>query len=323
MFKKLKTGTLVVIFVLLFLAIALVFLVDRKEGGRTIREELVRMDTASVSSISLFPPAENRTEIKISKNGHTWIVQKEKVTADADEQRIGGILGTFTLLKPQRLAATERSQWKAYGVNDTLGTRMKFYSGSNLLADVVVGKFSYSNSTRSGISYIRLYGEDGVYAIDGFLAMAVNHTYNQWRNKTVLRSDKNLLTKISFAYPADTGFILSKDNGKWKIGSEYADSAKVEQFLNSMSIVNSLGFVDNYTPSNAPVITVAMEGNNMNTLTLRAFPADSLKRFVIHSSYNPSAYFSAREYGLDEKLFKGKASFLSSLQHKKKHPAKK
>jgi hypothetical protein len=172
------------------------------------------------------------------------------------------------------------------------------------------------------ISYVRLYNDEGVYAISGYIAMLVNHPFNQWRDKSVLKSDKSKLTKISFFYPADTGFIMEKESNKWKIASEYADSAKVEQFLSAMTMINSLGFVDGFVPAGAPVITLTLEGNSMNPITVKAFPADTVKRFVIQSSYNPTVFFSGREYGLDERLLKGKSYFLSSGQPKKKNPGR-
>ena len=220
MFKNLTTKTLVLIFIVLFLVIALVFMMDEKKGGRTIKEELVRIDTSSVTSISLFPQSDNHAEIKISKKGKKWVAQKEKLITEADNRSITGMLGTFALIKPQRLAANEKSQWKEYGVNDSLGTRVKFYSGKNLLADVVIGKFSFNNTTRSAISYIRLFKEEGTYAMDGYISMVVNQPFNQWRNKTVVKGEKNNFTEFSFKYPADSGFILTKENNKWKIGSE-------------------------------------------------------------------------------------------------------
>jgi hypothetical protein len=318
MFSKFNTKTLIIILVLLTGVIALVFILDNREGGRTIREELIRIDSATVTAISIYPPAENRTEIRLEKKGKNWIVRKDKVTAEADEQRLANILSNFKLLKPNRLAATDKSQWKEYGVDDTLGTRMKFYAGDKLVGDIVIGKFSYNNSTRSSISYVRLPDEEVVYAIDGFIAMAVNHPFGQWRNKAVLRADKSKFTRISFSYPADTAFILTKENNKWKIGAQTPDSAKVEQFLTNMTMVNSLGFIDNYVPATPPVIMLTMEGNNMTTVTIQAYPADSTKKYVIRSSYNPSVCFSAREYGLDGMFFKSKSFFFPTEQSRKK-----
>ena len=323
MFKQFSTKTLIFILVILSLAIAMVFLMDKKNGGRTIREELVRIDTSSVTSISLFPQSEKRVEIKILKNGKQWIVQKEKISAEADIRNIINLLNEFALIKPQRLASTEKSKWKDYGVNDSLGTRLKFYSGEKLLSDVVVGRFTFNNTTRSAISYIRLFNEEETYAMDGYISIAVNQPFNQWRNKVVIKEDKNNFTRFCFKYPADSGFVLSKENNKWKIGDENCDSAKVEQFLASMTMINCPGFVDNYIPAMAPLLTLTVEGNNMNALSITAFPADPVQRYVIHSSYNPAAYFSAKDYRLDENIFKSKTYFFPSIQPKKKATKKK
>ena len=243
-------------------------------------------------------------------------MQKGKIIAEADSNSVRNLIKTFKLIKPQRIAASDKSKWKEYSTDDSLGTRVKFYTGEDLLADVIVGRFSYNNTTRSGISYLRLYNEEGIYATDGFIPMEVNQPFNQWRNKLVFKGDKNNFSKLVFNYPVDSGFVLVKENNKWKIDTAFADSSKVEQYLNSISHVNSSSFEDNYTGINS-VITLAIEGNNMNQATIKAFPSDSIRKFVIHSSDNPEVFFSAGNEKLDEKFFKGKNYFLSTSVNKK------
>jgi hypothetical protein len=323
MFRKFNTKTLIIILVLLFLAIALVIFMDKKKGGRTIREELVRVDTSKVSSISIFPQAENRKEIKIFRKGKKWMVQKENITAEAEERNITNLLNQFSLIRPQRLASNEKSHWKDYCVDDSLGNRVKIYSGNDLLADVIIGKFSFNNQTRSSISYVRLFGDDGTYSVDGYLSMLINQSFNMWRNKAVIRGEKNGFTKFTFQYPADTGFILSKENNIWEIGTINADSLNTDRFLADMTMLNSIGFVDDFIPTKPPVMILTIEGNNMSPITVKAFSADTVKRFIINSSFNPSVYFSAKDVGLDEKFFKGRRFFLNTSAVKRKTAGKK
>jgi hypothetical protein len=294
----------------LVLAVVLVFLLDKKKGERTIREELIKLDEKSVTSILLYPQSDNHAEIKFTKEGSKWRVQKDKISSEADSISVQTLLQTFKLIKPQRLASSDKSQWKNYSTDDSMGTRIKFFSGNQLLTDVVVGRFSFNNYMRTGITYLRLYDEDKVYAVEGFIPMEVNQPFNQWRNKLIFKGEKNNFTRFTFHYPADTGFVLFKENEKWKIDTTKADSSLVEQYLNSITNVISTSFVDNYKETSSPLITLTIEGNNMNTATIRAFPADSVKRFILHSSYNPEAYFSAGSEKTDERLFKSKKYFL-------------
>ncbi|TAL62331.1 MAG: DUF4340 domain-containing protein [Bacteroidetes bacterium] len=309
MFRKLNIKILLSILLALIGVIVLVFMLDEKKGGRTIREELVRLDSASVTSILLYPQSDKHAEIKFFKEGARWKVQKEKIMAEADSNGVRNLINTFKLIKPQRLASSEKSKWKDYSTDDSLGTRVKFFSGDKLYADVVVGKFSYNNNTRLGISYLRLYNEEGVYAVDGFIPMEVNQPFNQWRNKLVFKGEKNNFTKLTFNYPADSGFVLQKENGKWKADTAFADSAKVDQYLNTISYASSTSFAD-ACKETSPIMALSIEGNNMNRATIGAFLSDSIQRFILHSSNNPEAYFSAGNEKIDEKFFKGKNYFL-------------
>jgi len=319
MFRKGNTKLLLITLVILSAVLVFTYLTDEKKGARTFREELVNMDTSLVNIILLFPQSDNHKEIKLVKNGNVWNVKKENFSTDADSNNIRNLLSTFALLKPLRLAATEKSKWKEYQVDDLLGTRIKFISAENILLDIVVGKFSYNNTTRSGISYVRIYDENKVYAVDGFIPMAVNQPFNQWRNKTIFAEKKENFTKLVFNYPSDSGFVLMKENNSWKLDNEFADSNKVEQYLNTISSLSSSSFVDNYTPGSSPVMSLTIRGNNMPApVLIKAFSADSIQRYIIHSSFNSGAYFSANANDLDKQIFKKRNDFLSIIKVEEK-----
>ena len=327
MLKKLNTKKLLLIFVALILIVALTKIFDDKKGGRTFKEELVNIDTSLVNVILLYPSAEQHKEIKLTKSGEDyWTAQKENISSEADTNYVMNVLASFVLLKPQRLAATEESRWKDYNVDDSLGTRVKLLSGEKTLLDIVVGKFSYNQMSRSGISYVRLYDDEDVYAVDGFLPMTVNQQFNEWRNKNILKGNKSDWNKISFSYP-DSSFVLKMEDGRWTAKVQWTferaggledsiatDSAKIEQYLNELSSLSNSSFVDDYKPNSSPLIWITIEGNNMaSPITIKAFPADSVNQFIINSSFNSAAYFSAGKGNLSERIFKGKQNFLTEI----------
>lgn len=319
MLKKLNTKTLLIIFFALVAVVVLTRIMDEKKGGRTFKQELVNVDTSLVNEILLYPNSEQHKETRLTRSGETWTIQRESISSEADTSYVKNLLGTFALIKPQRLAATEESRWKEYNVDDSLGTRVKFLSGGKLLLDIVVGKFSYNQASRSGISYLRLYEEEDVYAADGFIPMAVNQPFNEWRNKIVVRGNKEDWTKISFSYP-DSSFVLKKENGRWTIENAEADSNKTDQYLNDLSYLTSSSFVDNYSPSASPVMWITIEGNNMaSPVTVKAFPADSENQYVVNSSANPNAWFSAAKGNLTGRIFKKLPDFQAEapLEEKK------
>lgn len=313
MLKKLNTKTLVVILIILVGIVILTKMLDEKKGGRTFKETLVETDTLRVNTILIYPNAGQHKEIKLTNTGGNWTANSENITSDADTSYIRNLLATFALIKPQRLAATDESKWKDYNVDDSLGTRVKLLAGEEVLLDIMVGKFSFNNTTRSGTSYLRLTDENEVYAVDGFIPMTVNQPFNEWRDKTLLRWNKEDWNKISFSYP-DSSFVLKKENGKWDIESLEIDSDKVEQYLNDLTYLSNSSFADNYSPAASPFMWITVEGNNRSSpVTIKAFAADSTHQFIINSSYNPDAYFSAAKGNLTGRIFKKQEDFLMAL----------
>lgn len=322
MLKRLNLKTLLVVLAVLTSAIVLVYFIDEKTGEITFKKEIAKIDTSAVTTISVFPQSDNHKEVKLSKRGKTWQAERGSIIAQADNNNIQNLLINFSTLTAERLAAKDKSKWKNFGVDDSSGTRVKFFAGNNIVLDIIIGRFSFNNMSRQGISYVRLYDSEEVYAVEGFLPMDVNQPFNQWRNKTITNLNKSNFTKLTFSYPSDSGFVLLKDGTRWKVDTSPADSAKIEQFLNEIAYVNSTSFSDNFSET-TPQMTLTIEGNNMPSVTIKAFPSDTVKKFILYSSCNPSTYFEAGNENLHSKFFKAKQTFLSirtddkRLQNKK------
>lgn len=309
MLNRLSFKTLIIILTLLIGAIILIYFLDKKTGERTFKKEIAQIDTSAVTAISVFPQSDNHKEVKLSKRGKVWKAERGNIIAEADNNSIQNLLINFSTLTAERLAAKDKSKWKNFSVDDSSGTRVKFFAGENVLLDIMVGRFSFNNVSRQGFSYIRLYDSDEVYAVEGFLPMDVNQPFNQWRNKIITKFDKNNLTKITFSYPSDSGFVLLKDGARWRIDTLSADSAKTDQFLNDIAYVSSTSFCDNFIET-TPQMTLVIEGSNMPAVTLKAFPSDTIKKFILHSSLNSQAYFEAGDEKIHERFFKARSNFI-------------
>ena len=310
MFKKLSTTKLLIIFaVLAGIVLFNKFYLSKKEES-TFREEFVKIDTAAVTSISIFPPAAKGKEIKFTKNGKQWELQCGKIKTIADSNAVRSILVPFADMKSGSLAGIDKSSWKDLQVNDSAGTKIKITTEDNHVYNMVVGKFGFDPSTRSGLSYIRHEEEEAVYSIEGYLSYMVTQPLDAWRNKTFIKGNSESWTSITFTYP-DSSFVLSKSNNVWTVNGQQADSAKTMQYLNQLASVQGSGFVDGYTPSSTPIFLVSIVGNNQSVpINIQAYPSDSTYQFILHSSLNPDAYFSEAQSRLKERVFKGRGEFL-------------
>lgn len=310
MFKKLNTKTLIIALVVLGAIVLINKLYLSKKSESTFRAEFVKIDTSLVNKILIYPRAEQGKEIKISKNGSAWEVEKEKMKVPADTNAIHGLLASFAEMKSIALAGEDKSAWKDFQVTDSAGTRIKIFTTDNQTYDMVIGKFGYNQQTQSGITYIRHADEEAVYTVSGFLSFSVNQGFNTWRRKTFLSGNKDNWTSLTFSYPADSSFTLTKQGASWAIDGMATDSAKTEQYLAQAANMQSSGFVDGYLPGPPAVYSLTINGNNIPApINVQAYPADSTQKFILRSSQNPDAYFSEAQSSIVSRLFKGKQSF--------------
>lgn len=193
-----KNTTLIILLLLLIGAVAAIqFLGGDKE--RSFRTEIVELDTAKVTSISLFPRANEGKEIKLTRQDSTWSVQQEDGSIEtANQDAVNGLLGTLLTVKPKRLAAKSDAKWEQYEVTDSKGTRVKVREGDKEVLDLYIGKFSVKQNQGGNpqlggqqlppqfaggggqqpqptlTSYVRVSGEQETYAVDGMLNFAFN-----------------------------------------------------------------------------------------------------------------------------------------------------
>ncbi|MFH1000663.1 MAG: DUF4340 domain-containing protein, partial [Bacteroidota bacterium] len=227
-------------------------------------------------------------------------------------------------LKPERVAATKEDKWVEYKVVDSLGTRVKFKKGNEVLADLYLGKFSYQQAQnqyqqyanqRGGgtkmTTYVRLANENNVYAVNGFLSMTFNREPNLFRDKTLIQCNSEDLTGLNFTYP-DSSFTLMKQEEKWMAGGLMADSASTVKVLRSLCKLKGTDFIENgekYKTAK-PVFSLKLEGNNMSPIEVKAYEtSDSTCQFMVESSINPGNYMDGDKMKMFEKLYISKSKF--------------
>ncbi len=300
MFKSNKT--LGIIFVLLLAVTVIVFITNTGKKERTFRKDLVKIDTAKVTEILIYPKSQKGKEIKLSKEKEGWKVLLDNGRkAPVPANKIKGIFTQLLSVKPNRLVARSKDKWSAYEV-DSSATRVVIMEDGNKKLDLVIGRFNFKQP-RSMTTFVRLNNDTDVYEVDGFLSMSFNRSVNDFRDNTVIKGDYKKWNRLIFDYPADSSFQMTKVKNRWTAGVEILDSAKTEQYLKKIAHVNNSSFADNVEPGNLqkPDYVLTIEGEDGKTITISAY-ADST-RTIISSSQNPGTYFSDKK--LFDKIFVG------------------
>jgi len=175
-----------------FFAANYFFGTDKK---RSFKKDLASIDSSKVTSIILHPTAMEGKKLTFEKQDTTWTVAKEDSTAEAaNTDLVNYMVGSLLQLKSKRLATTKKEKWEEYQVAEQKGTRVQVMEGSDKTLDLYVGKFSMQQPKPQApgqqpnpmqmqqqqqqqpkmLTYVRLNGEDNVYAVDGMLSMAFN-----------------------------------------------------------------------------------------------------------------------------------------------------
>ncbi|HPS51523.1 MAG TPA: hypothetical protein PK892_12525, partial [Bacteroidales bacterium] len=120
--KKISNKTLLIAFVVLAIVVAAVFLYDSNKGDRTFKSELFRIDSARVSSITIYP--KGKTEgLVLSGTGKNWTVKAGGKTYQADTAAVQQVIGAIVRALPERVAATDPSGWKELEIDDSASMR--------------------------------------------------------------------------------------------------------------------------------------------------------------------------------------------------------
>jgi hypothetical protein len=314
--KKLNTKILIIVLVVLAAIFALSRVFRQPGLESNLRKTLVSVDTTKVTEVRIQPSSNRTSEIKLFKEGKNWNVVADKQKSVTDLASVKSMLGQLLDLRTQRLASRKKEKWETYNVGDK-GTHVTIYEGSKKVADLNIGKtgFVQNGNGRFGgaYTYVRLSDENEVYTVDGFLESQFNRSYNDWRNKAFLRLNRDDITKLTFKYPADSGFVVTKKDSVWYVGNEKADLNKTQNFLGQLAFKNLNDFADGFAEPGSAPFTLLIEGKNGMLASAEGWRDGD--KWTMKSTEQSGVYFSATN-SIVKDFWVGKKSFLSPKSKK-------
>jgi len=297
---KLSLKNLLIIFGVLLIAFFAVQLTKRDGRSKSLKGELVALDFAEVSKVEISGP---KGEVVLTKVDTTWTVALPTGEKQTRKDAVRSTIDMLNTIKPDRLASRKKDKWKDYEVDST-GTRVKVYAGTEVLTDIVLGRFGVAGQ-RDFYSFVRLFEDENVYVANGFMKMSISETANDFRDNNVLRLKKDSLTQIEFKYPEGV-FSLSRESG-WFLGTDEADSAAVAGFLQGLNYATSKEFQED-SPANY-THTVTFSFSDSQDIVLEGLKEGGA--VVIKSSENSLEMFNDK--ALWEKIFKEPGVFAATL----------
>ena len=289
--KKLNNKTLGIVLVLLVVVFGATKLF-RASDNSNLQSELIRLDTAQITRMVIFPQAQGHRQLTLLRKAGRWQAIQGNRAVPARGGTVRALLGTLAYVGVKRMVTRNKSDWKDYHMTDSLATRLQVYAGDRLLLDCRIGALSEGTGPYAQTAtYVRLDSAATVYQTEGYLAATANKGFNSWRNHDFLKVDPATVTRLQFKYPADQGFTVQKQDSLWKIGNRMADSTRMAAYLNKLRSREMSDFADGFTPDREPSMSLDIQA--AGAVRIAAWPSDS--GWVLQSSLRPGVYFYDRD----------------------------
>jgi hypothetical protein len=264
---------------------------------------LEQIDTAKVSKVTI---EANGELVDIYQKAGLWKLKLSdgKIVGGSDAN-IKSALGALLTVKPSRMASRKESKWTEYQVDDSTGTRVQVYEGSDKTLDIMLGRFGVQGQ-KSYHTFVRLNEDKEVYVANNFMNFSVPSDAASYRNQQLMRTDQDTLIAVTLNYPADSSVQLSNNGGLWFANGQLADSTAIIDYFSELDFVNSKAFEDDKENIAIPVLTARYSFSNREDITIEAYQKNN--EWVINSSENKESYFKDAE--LMKSLFVGLSYFV-------------
>jgi hypothetical protein len=300
--KRFNNKILLIIFSVLVAAFVLTRLFRSPARESNLDLGALRIDTTNIDQVNILPVADGGKEIKLVKDGKVWKASRDNLSSSADKNRVSTMLAKLAAMKPERIVTRKQQKWNDYNVGDTTGTTVIALSNGIEVARLIIGKDQMSST------FVRKDKEEEVYAVEGSIASSFNQKFNDWRDQTFLRVNVDDIKKITFVYPADSGFVLSKQDKKWLVNDTAADSTAATTYLNKLRLKKIEHFADSFNANTPPDVTMTIDAGT-TPLTIKAWQA-SPPGWILSSDVQPGVYFSDEGNQVSKDIFWGSKQFM-------------
>nr|WP_321410735.1 DUF4340 domain-containing protein [uncultured Carboxylicivirga sp.] len=312
MFRKLNIKLLGLVFLGLLVVTVLVKVIDGSKGINTLKDELFRVDETKITSVIIQPKMLNGKPIELKKENDSWKVLYEGKSYQGDKSLIENLIHQVNGLKPLRLAAQNKERWVNYKVTDSLATKVQLMNSGGELATLYIGKFSYQQPKQTAMmqqnpymqqrgtmtTYVRSGNDSEIYAVEGFLGSSANRDANSFRDKTIVKLDKESINKIDFATP-ESSFTMVKNENTWMVDGTALDSTKVAKYLTELSSLKGTSFNNSNSSNYTHKLTIFSDNGENIEINVKIKDED----VILNSSQNSGSVFKEKKDRIFKKLF--------------------
>ena len=291
---------------IIFAGLALIYVLSKLFGTnreRSFDPNIIQVDTSQVTSVVVHP-AQGAPAFTLRREGAGWKLDNNGKSYTVTSSAINALLSNVSSIKADRVVSKNPEKYLDYGLDDLARTKLELKNGDKIIDGVEVGRFNYNQTTRSGISYIKKAAAPEVYSVEGFLSMSLNQAMDNYRNKMILQTTRDDLTRISYN-SAGVNYEYANQGGFWvDENNQPVDSVGMQSYLSTLGSISGNQFADEASAIGSELGTMLIEGNNMaGPVEIGVYASqDTSQQFVLSSSLNPEGRFFSDSSGIYKRL---------------------
>lgn len=274
-----KRSTLLLIGILVALGVVTYIVLQRpgeSSSDTSARQMLVNYDSSAVDRVEV---TSGGSTVRLAQEGGIWMIVAP-VHFRADQNAVRSAISRGRKIEVRGLVSTNPEKQGVFQV-DSAGTLVKIFEHGTEKAAFRIGK----PGTTYDETYARREGEGDVLVAEGPLAYLFVKAPKDWRDRTIFKTDRDRITSVRYRY-GDTTFTLALLDSAWKVDTQPAAPAAVQNLLGTLSDYLANDFVDSaFVPAGPPSALVEVSGTQ-----IRFYRSKDSGRFLVQSSADPQWY---------------------------------
>lgn len=281
--------------------------VSPRAQQRTFRERILKLDTNTITGFTI-TPALNKgfPPIRFQRAGEGWRMFWGTDSGYVDEHPVHELLHSWSDMRVVRLAGRMADVRDRYDLGDSAADRLTIVAGKET-KELLVGR---QTAGEPPMTVVNIPGDESAYAIEGSLGSYTDFTFSEWLPKYLVTGDPSNWTRLTFNFPADTGYVMERSGGHWLIDGVTTDSSRTDKFLRSLARARGRSATDPADTLGAvPQFRLVVE-DSTRTIPIIVVVFASKGKFIVRSSLNPQTVmpFDGREEV--PRMFRPRTAFL-------------
>lgn len=282
------TKTLAAIFSVLVLLTLINLAFSGRSKSAAFDTNIVAFDSTKVDRILI--QQHDKNPVELVKRGEEWKVVHDSTNNEypASESAVQQAISEALGLQVKSLVTRSPEKFSRFQVDST-GTLVEFFRGSNLLDGLMVGKFNFVSRSEFN-TYVKGDDTDEVFAVEGFVGSSFNKDLDAWREKQVWDYAPKEITQVSFTYPADSSYSITRvGDDAWVSAEDTLKTSSVNSLLSNLGRVNASGFSYDYEPGDLGTarfqVRFTLDNGSQKAIRIFDKPDDGARLLVEASEY--------------------------------------